>query len=249
LFSFARLLAPRFLLSTAETTLLPVVRYYPNLVNGQDTRTIAVWKFFDLISLVWVLNLVRSGAFMCIFYLFFYVFNTSGSWGYILFSVFLYSELFIGVACSFFINLSLGLLILVGYSFFWYPIFLFLLFLLNVLPIFFFIKSTLYIWVGLVIPAFLFLILLGQFSGSRLFRGVTLEFFFRKSGMWVFLVFLLFYILVPACLTLVGFSFIYFFSFAYFLLYRAGIVTTIDAGVFDFLSIIKQLCVQVWCAG
>jgi hypothetical protein len=96
---------------------------------------------------------------------------------------------------------------------------------------------------------FFFLVLLGQFSGSRLFFGVTLEFFFRKLGLFVFLTFLLFYVFVPACLTLVGFSFIYFFSFVYFLLYRAGIITTADAGVFDFLNIIKRLCVQVWCSG
>jgi hypothetical protein len=90
---------------------------------------------------------------------------------------------------------------------------------------------------------------LGQFGRSELFSGVTLEFFFRKSGMWMFLTFLFFYLLIPACVTLVGFGFVYFLSFAYFLLYRAGRITAADDGVFDFLNVVKQLCVQVWCSG
>ena len=113
---WARKLAPKFLLSAVETTQTASVRYYPNLLNGQNSRTTLAWRIFDVVSLSWLINIFRLCIFCGFVYIVVYFTNISGSWGYIFFSALLYAELTVHTVYSFFTSFSAGFVVLCCYS-------------------------------------------------------------------------------------------------------------------------------------
>ena len=250
-----RKLAPKFLLSAVETTQTASVRYYPNLLNGQNSRTTAAWRIFDIVSLAWLINMFRLCIFFGLIYFVVYFANISGSWGYIFFSVLLYSELAVHTVYSFFTNFSTGFVVLCCYSLCWYPVFLMSSTLLIILPAFLFAKRFMYVWI-LVIGCALAVqnaVRLRYYSNVG-GLGIKNLFFVRKLMCQLLFVVLVVYLLVPSLVSILFFFMVWVIQSVYSFFRKVDACglfqkNNLSWQVLDVLVAMRQLGIWTWCAG